>query len=382
MGLSVALNAAQSALANASAQSALISQNIANVSNTDYSRKSATSITQPSGLVSTGPTQRATGAALLTSLLSAQATSSAQQAVSDGLTQIANTLGLDASSSTSDTAATDQSPSTLLGALTTALQQYDAQPDSDSLATAAVSAAKSLASGLNTASAAVQTVREQADSQIASDVQTVNSLLSQFQTVNTAIVSGLKSGQDVTNAQDTRDGILKQLSQEIGITTVQGADGGTAIYTDGGATLFNVTARTVGFTQTNSFTAGTVGQAVTVDGVPVTGASAVMPLTTGSIAGLATLRDSTAPAYQNQLDQIASGLVSTFSESDQTGSGAPTLPGPVHVLELERDDADVLDDDRARGVDHHQRQRRSLTGWQCLASARRQHIEQQCGLHL
>ena len=32
-------------------------------------------------------------------------------------------------------------------------------------------------------------------------------------------------------------------------------------------------------------------------------------------------------AYQNQLDQVAAGLVSAFSESDQTGSGAPTQAG-------------------------------------------------------
>ncbi len=328
MSLSGALGAAQSALTNSSAQSALLSKNIANVSSPNYSRETSTSLTQANGTVTAGATQRASDAALLASLLSAQSSSTGQQALSDGLTQIASSLGLDTTSSSSTTGdATDNSPATAIGALTTALQQYAAQPDDETLAAGVVDSAKALASNLNEASASVQTVRKQADSDIASSVQTINSLLGQFQTVNTTIVRGLAAGQDVSDAQDTRDGILKQLSQEIGITTVQNPNGGTAIYTDSGATLFETTARTVGFTPTNAFTASTTGGAVTVDGVPVTGPSAVLPITSGRLAGLTTLRDTTATAYQNQLDQVAAGLVSAFSESDPTTGGGPTVAG-------------------------------------------------------
>ena len=327
MSLSGALSIAQSALANTAAQSALLSRNIANVSNPNYARESAGTITQIGGGVSAGATQRATNDAVLASLLSSQAASSSSQALSNGLTQIAGALGLDTSSASSTTTATDNSPSTQIGAFTTALQDYAAQPDNASLATAAVSAAKSLASNLNQASSAVQTLRTQADGEIASSVKTINSLLAQFQTVNAQVVAATGTGADVTAAEDTRDGILKQLSNEIGITTTQAPNGSTSIYTDSGATLFETTARTVGFTQTNSFTAGTVGQAVTVDGVPVTGSSAVMPITSGALAGLTSLRDNTTVAYQNQLDQMASSLVTTFAESDQTGGSAPTAPG-------------------------------------------------------
>ncbi len=326
MSLSGALGIAQSALANSAAQSALLSKNIANVSNTDYARESSTSLTQYGGGVSTGPTQRATNAALLASLLNAQSASTGQQALNDGLTSIAATLGLDSSTSTSTTTATDNSPATAIGALATALQQYAAAPDDDTLATATVEAATSLASNLNQASAAVQTVRKQADGDIATSVGTINSLLAQFQTVNTAIVRGTRAGQDVSDAQDTRDGLLKQLSNEIGITAVPTADGGTSLYTDSGATLFETTARSVAFTPTTTFTAGTVGGAVTVDGVAVTGASATAPIASGRLAGLATLRDTTATAYQNQLDQVAAGLVTAFAETATSGTAA-TKPG-------------------------------------------------------
>ncbi len=326
MSLSSALGIAQSALANTSAQSALISKNIANVSNPDYSLESAGTISSASGYVTPGATQRATSAALMTSLLNAQSASSSSTAMNNGLTTLAGTLALDTTSSTGTTTATDNSPATLISALQNALQQYAASPDQSALGTAAVSAAQSLASNLNQASASVQSVRAQADSDMSSAVKTINSLLAQFQTVNTQIVIGTRSGADTTNAQDTRDGILKQLSNEIGITTTNTPGGGMSIYTDSGATLFETTARTVSMTPTNTYTAGTTGQAVTVDGVPVTGASAVMPIQSGALAGLATLRDTTSVAYQNQLDQVASSLITTFAESP-TGSTTPTAAG-------------------------------------------------------
>ena len=326
MSLSGALSVAQSALANTAAQSALLSKNIANVSNANYSRQSAGTVTQINGSVLPGPTQRATDNALLKNLLQAQAASTSQQSLSDGLTQIASSLGLDATSSTTS-AATDSSPATLIGALSDALRQYAAQPDDSTLGTAAVNAAKALATNLNQASSAVQAVRAQADSDMATSVQTINTLLAQFKTVNDTIVAGTHTGADVSDAQDTRDGILKQLSIEIGITTVQGSDGSTSIYTDSGDTLFETNPRSVTFTPTTSYTAGTVGNAVSVDGVPVTGSSAVMGIKSGRLAGLATLRDTAATSYQNQLDQIASGLVNVFAESDQTGGTAPTEPG-------------------------------------------------------
>ena len=324
MSLSGALGIAQSALANTAAQTALLSQNIANVGNADYSRKSATTVTQVNGAVLTGPTRRATDNALLASLLTAQSASSSQQALSDGLTRIAATLGLDASSSASE--ATDTSPATAVGALATALQQYDADPSDDSLATAAVSAARALVSNLNAAAASVQAVRQQADGDIAASVGTINGLLAQFQGVNATIVAGTGSGKDVSDAQDARDGLLKQLSQQVGITTVQDPNGGTSIYTDSGATLFqNGTARTVSFTATNPITAGATGNPVTVDGLPITGKS-VLPIASGALAGLTALRDTAAVNYGDQLDQIASGLIATFADSGTSGT-SKTLPG-------------------------------------------------------
>jgi flagellar hook-associated protein 1 FlgK len=97
-----------------------------------------------------------------------------------------------------------------------------------------------------------------------------------------------------------------------------------SIYTDSGVTLFQDTPRPVNFTATPTLVDGAIGAPVTVDGVPVTGAGSPMPIQSGALAGYAALRDTLAPQYAAQLDQIAGGLINAFAESDQ--SATPTLP--------------------------------------------------------
>jgi flagellar hook-associated protein 1 FlgK len=97
-------------------------------------------------------------------------------------------------------------------------------------------------------------------------------------------------------------------------------------------------------TPTTTFAAGTTGAAVMVDGVPVTGANALMPIQSGALAGLANLRDNLAPQYQAQLDSIAGGLVNAFAETNTTtggqlpglftSSGATSIPGATLISGL------------------------------------------------
>lgn len=258
-------------------------------------------------------------------VLSSTAAAATQSAIFSGLNSLNQTIG-DVSSSSSTTSGAN-SPAALLSDFTNSLQTYEASPSNSSVAASAISAANALASGLNSASATVQQVRDRADAGINTAVQTINSLLNQFQTINAQIVHGSATGADVTDAQDQRDQILKQLSQQIGIVTTAGPNNDMSIYTDSGVTLFQGgVARSVAFTPTDTYTPTTVANAVYVDGAPITGISAAMPITSGALAGLATLRDTVAVTYQAQLDNIAGALISSFSEADQAGAG-PSLPG-------------------------------------------------------
>ena len=220
MTLSGAFDSAVSGLSVASQQIALVSRNIANQGNSSASRKTA-NVVSVNGLPMVASISRASSAALLGSLLAANGNQAQQSAISDALTQLQNTLG----TGTND----KSSPAALIGALGNALQTYAASPQNTAAGEAAVAAAQDLANGLNNASATVQNVREQADTAIGNSVSTINDLLSQFAQANSAAVSATIAGTDATGALDQRDGILQQLSSQIGITTVTRANNDVAI---------------------------------------------------------------------------------------------------------------------------------------------------------
>lgn len=216
MSLCSAASIAQSGLNTVTAEISVLSRNVSGANDTTiYSRKIANVITPPGG---SQAVTRASNLAVFQNILSATSANATQSALVSGIDTLNQTVG-DLSSSSSDTTSSASSPAALLSNFTNALQSYEASPSDSSLASAAVSAAATLASGLNSAAATVNQVREQADSGIATSVQTINALLAQFQTANAQIVNGTATGADVTDAQDTRNNILAQLAQQIGITT-------------------------------------------------------------------------------------------------------------------------------------------------------------------
>jgi len=319
MSLTAALGSARSSLMALGVQSSVISRNIAGASELGYSRKIAVLENFPGNGVYVAAIQRAASAGLFTNVLTATSASTKQSVIYDGLQKIA--------AATVDDPELDQSPTAQLNALKQALHQYATAPDNATLAQSAVSAAKDMATSLNQATRTVQSVREDADADMAASVANINRLLAQFDTVNTAVVKGTTTGDDVTDYLDQRDAIISKLSQEIGVSVSIRPNGDAALYTDSGVVLYDKSARTVSFAPTNAYTAGTTGNAVYIDGVPVTGASSVMPLKSGKIAGLAELRDKATVTYQSQLDEIARGLIDAFREVDQSGAALPDVPG-------------------------------------------------------
>ncbi len=331
MTLSSAFSIINSAFASNAAQSAIISSNISNANTPGYAREIANVLTNSYGGSDVASVTREANSALLEQVNASTSQAASAQALANGLTALAQTVSDSASSSsTSGSTQNGNSPSAMLANLQDALTTYEASPSDASAGQAVVTAASDLASSLNSGAATVQQVREQADSGMASSVSTINSLLNQFSQVDGTIVSGLATGANVSSAEDTRDTILTQLSQQIGISAVANPNGSTSIYTDSGVTLYQSgVVSSLSFTPTATYTASTTGNAVTVDGVAITGASSPMPIESGALAGLADLRDTVGPEYQAQLDQLAGGLVNAFAESDQstTTPGLPSLPG-------------------------------------------------------
>ncbi|UPT89355.1 flagellar hook-associated protein FlgK [Bradyrhizobium barranii subsp. apii] len=319
MSLTAALDSARASLMASGIQSSTISRNIAGASAAGYSRKIAVLDNLPGAGVYVAAIQRAASSGLYNNVLIATSGSAKQNAILDGLQKI--------SASTVDDPELGQSPAAQLNKLKQALQQYANAPDNTTLAQAAVTSAKDMATALNQATKTVQTLRQGADADMATSVGNINQLLTQFDKVNTAIVKGTIAGDDVTDYLDQRDNIVSKMSQEVGVSMTLRANGDAALHTDSGVVLFDKTARSVSFAATNIYTPGTTGNAVYIDGVPVTGANSVMPIKTGKLAGLAQLRDNATVTYQSQLDEVARGLVESFKEVDQSGAALPDRPG-------------------------------------------------------
>jgi flagellar hook-associated protein 1 len=324
MTISSAFSIISSAFTSTASQSTVIATNIANVNSKGYVREIANQITNEYGGADVVSISRQANAALLDQLGASTSASAAQSAISAGLTALARTVD-DSATTTSASGAQQNgnSPQAMLANLRSALTTYQASPSSAPAATAVITAAENVASSLNAGATAVAQVQEQADQGMATAVDQINSLLSQFQQANSTVISGLQTGADISQALDRRDSLLTQLSQQVGVTTTTNTNGSMTIYTDSGVTLFQDQPRSVSFTPTAAFAAGVTGNAVTVGGIPITGAAAPMAITSGALAGYAQLRDQIAPQYEAQLDQIAGGLISAFAESDQSAS--PTL---------------------------------------------------------
>src|SRR6185312_9698548 len=125
MSLSTAFNVISSSFAANAAQTSVVSNNIANVNTPGYSREIANVVTNSYGGADVASIAREANAALLEQASSSTSQAAAQQAISDGLTTLAQTVD-DSSSAASASGATQNgaSPSAMLANLQNALTTY------------------------------------------------------------------------------------------------------------------------------------------------------------------------------------------------------------------------------------------------------------------
>jgi flagellar hook-associated protein 1 FlgK len=325
MSLSSALSIAQSSLLTTSRQTTVVSRNVADASNPDYTRRIANVVSTAPGARSVD-IQRVTNDLLFRQNLSALSAWAGQDALYSGMDQLELAVnGVDNASSAS----------TAIGNLQQALQLYATSPSNQNLAASVIDAARQVVRSLNDGTKAIQDFRTQTDGQIATAVNDLNSLLSQFQDVNKAIVAGSHSGSDVSDQLDQRDALLKKISEYVPISTFTRGDNDMVITTGDGSTLFETIPRSVTFSPSAGYAAGVAGNTVYIDNVPLSAGSGGDTNAGGKLAGLLQLRDGVASTMQSQLDEVARGLISAFAETapaqpNATGlftwSGAPAIP--------------------------------------------------------
>ena len=321
MSLSSILNTASAALSNVDFQISVGNANIANASNTGYTRKIA-DVTSLSAtlLLTSSSTSRVTNTFLTNTVLSTSADAQRDQAINTILQNYDQALG---STTNGDDVSSE------LTKLQTALTNISGQGADASSKGQFVSAASTLASGIRSLSSTIQSLRTDANSQISDTVADINTQTAQIATLNQQIVAAQSQGQDVSNLEDQRDTALQSLSADVGVSYYITPQNTMQVFTGSGDLLVGDSAMPLSYTSSSALSSGATYPG-SINGIMLAGKDITPTINTGKLAGLITLRDTTLPSEQAKLDSLSQGLIAAANTASNAGSAFPppsTLTG-------------------------------------------------------
>lgn len=173
--------------------------------------------------------------------------------------------------------------------------------------------AQNLATAFNSTSSNLTSMQNQLDTQVQQSVATVNQQLQQIATLNQQIASSVSTTNPIGNGSlvDSRTQLLNQLSQTIGITVNNVANGTVTVGTDNGTPLV------VG---TQSFALKIAPNASTgLSDIWVNGTDITSSIQNGSLAGIIKVRDTEIPGLQSNLDTLANSLATAVNQAQTNG---------------------------------------------------------------
>jgi flagellar hook-associated protein 1 FlgK len=323
MSLNSVVSIACGGLGNITSQLAVVSQNISNATTPDYAREVSTQTSLTAGSqgmgVQTGAVTRDINTQLQTISLQQNAVVAGLKTTQTALQQIDAVQG---------TVGGGSDLSSLLGNLQNAFSTLQTDPSNQTQQSAVVSAAQTLATQTNTISTAIGTARQNAQNNIVSEVTTLNTTLATIGSLSNQIVALKANGQSTANLENQRDAAMDTVSSLVSVRFLAQPNGdmlamtsgGLSLPLHGGATPFTTQSVTVGASST--YPGGGI-PGIMLNGQDVTG-----QLTGGQIGANVTLRDTTLPSYQGQLDEFAQTLSNRFSQQGLTLFTAPdgTVP--------------------------------------------------------
>jgi flagellar hook-associated protein 1 FlgK len=194
----------------------------------------------------------------------------------------------------------------------------DPGADSMPVRTTVVQQALSMTGAFNRIAEQLSSIRTGLDTQIQTDVAEINTITDQIFEINNSVVQVEITGQTANDFRDRRDVLLDRLSELVGVSTTENADG-SIVVSMGGQVLVNGTTA-----KTNLTAVPNAGNSNYVD-VRYGGVAAAIG--TSGIAGRIAARDTLVPTYQAELNTIASNLVTATNALHTTGYDAAGNPG-------------------------------------------------------
>lgn len=294
-------------------------QNLANSSNTAYSRQVvnlSTSTPTPTSLGMQGTGVQVTSIsqvrdALLDGEVRDESSvsgywNSQQSALENAQTQLGEFLTINNTGSATDS----QTLSDQLNNLFNAFQSVATDPTSIAQRQNLVGQAQELSSGLNQASQQLSSLNDSLNNSISTNVTAANQLLSQIAELNDQIAKATAAGGNANDLNDTREQDLENLANLVNIQTTTNANG-TVDVSIGGSQLVKGS-QTLDTLQTYNPGNGQLQIRTATSGTPLT-------LTGGSIQGTIDARDGALQTLRTGLDTIASSLISQVNGIYSTG---------------------------------------------------------------
>lgn len=325
MTLSAALSSATSSLRAIQTQMAVASSNIANADDVNYAAKIAKQQANVAGGVGIGVDVVAIESRvdfnLVLGIVAATSADHAAQTTQEYIQTLSDSLG-----NLSNTGA-GNALATTLSSLTGHLDELATTPESTTLKNTVTTELSDAAASLRGTAEEVQALRADADSAIADAIPQINDALHQIDALNVAIVRAQAGGKPTADLEDQRNAALQTIAGFIDVKAFTESNGALNVYTGAGQVLVASQVHELSFTESNTVNEGTFYPA-DLGGVMLDGEDISKSIRSGSIAALLTLRDSTLPAAQTQLDSVSNKLRDTLNAISNNGSASP----PPNIL--------------------------------------------------
>ncbi len=301
-------------------------QNLANVNTQGYSRQTVDIQTSPDiatsiGMEGTGSSavaiQQAVNTLLNSQVVTQQSSNgywtAQQSALQNAQTSLNEFLNGTAATSSSSSSTSDTGLSGQLTGLFNAFQAVATSPTSIADRQSLISQAQTLASTFNQVDSQLSATRTSLNTSLTNNVTSANSLLSGIAQLNGQIATAEFSGGTPNDLLDERQQDLQNLSQLTSIQTSAQANGAVDV-SIGGQTL--VSGDQVADTlQTYDASGNGSGQLL----VQTATGGVDLKLSGGSMQGTIDARDGELAGMQNQINSLASGLITGINSNGQGG---------------------------------------------------------------
>lgn len=318
-GLTAALNAAKTSIATNQKAIEIVGNNIANVNTPGYSRQTPNLTPYPTLAfgdffigqgVRIGSIDRASDAFLTKQIETKSADLGLENAKSNPLAAVERVLPID-----------DQGLAAEIDRFFDSWQELTTNPEGKVEREQVMQRGGLLADAFLNASNDLESVRTDIDNSLVSKIDGVNLRLEQVAELNNRIATVEMSGNSANSDRDRRDQLVKELSQSIGVQSLEDSRGMVMLQLPSGLPLVEGT------------------EALQIEPVTTNGdlqlqlklGSTTLPLTGqnlgGEFRGLLDVRDVLVPDLQGRIDQMAYDLVNTVNAQHTAGVGLDGVGG-------------------------------------------------------